>query len=264
VKEATTKLKAMLFKLHYPATVRGLESGKRLTAPELKILIFSFVADVADSTLDLEIQTKACEEILDSIRLRKVMGAILKIGNRLNRAGVESVKTQAGGFTIESLSKLKQVKTNKKTTLLFYVSSTVKKWNESLLQVKDDMPHVIKAQNVTAFETTLKGLEQELDGIQRMAKSFETGEQGDNEPNDISMFVERASASVSKLREASNDFGQLFDVVRSYLALGDSIKPNSLFTMIASFCNDLNQISSELNKNNEQNDSRGIRKSCFH
>jgi hypothetical protein len=188
------------------------------------------------------------------------MGAILKIGNRLNRAGVESLKTNADGFTVESLTKLNQVKTNQKTTLLFYVASIIQRWNAPLLCVKDEMPNVLKAQNVTAHETTLKSLEQELEGIKKIAQSFDVRVKGEGDSSEISAFVHQASESVSKLREASNVFDTMFDDVRSYLALENNVKPNALFATMTSFCNDLNVIHSQLKKEGKRKQYRGVRK----
>jgi len=75
-------------------------------------------------------------------------------------------KTNAGGFSIESLTKLSQVKAwDKKTTLLFYITSTIQKWNEPLLDVKDELPNVLKTQNMMDYETSLRTLEQQLESV---------------------------------------------------------------------------------------------------
>ena len=56
---------------------------------------------------DVSLVEKACDELKESVRLRKLLCIVLNIGNRLNTAG-PTKKGKAGAFTIESLLKLNQ------------------------------------------------------------------------------------------------------------------------------------------------------------
>ncbi len=191
------------------------------------------------------------------------MGAILKIGNRLNRAGIESMKPSADGFTVESLAKLNQVKTSKKTSLLFYIATIIQNWNASLLCVKDDMSHVLKAQHITTHATALKSLEQELDQVQQIIQSINFREDGTRDSGAISTFVQQSSETISHLREASNKFDDMFRNVRLYLAMEEDTNPKALFGMISSFCNDLDLIHSQLKKKEKRKKYRSITRRSY-
>ena len=58
---------------------------------------------------DVTLVEKACDELKESVSLRKLLGIVLNIGNRLNTAG-PTRKGKAGAFTIKSLLKLNQAK----------------------------------------------------------------------------------------------------------------------------------------------------------
>jgi len=122
----------------------------------------------------IETLSQACDEILTSNRLLKLLGVILKVGNRLNHAGVETIKTNAGGFAIESLRKLNQVKAwDKKTTLMMYISSIIQRWNCSLMDVKDELSNVLKSQKVSDYILTLCGLEEQLVDVRKTVLSLQ-------------------------------------------------------------------------------------------
>ena len=77
----------------------------------------------------------ACDDVKLSLRLKKLLAIILKIGNQLNHGGSE-----AHAFTIESLLKLNQSKAfDRKTSILHYLVLVVKKNDESLLKFKEDI-----------------------------------------------------------------------------------------------------------------------------
>ena len=196
--------------------------------------------------LDAVTLSKACDELCASIRLRKVLGVILKIGNRLNSAGVESEKTSANGFAVESLAKLNEIKTNRKTTLMYYVASVVQDWNDSLLSVKDELPNVLKAHSITAFDLSLKSLEEELNDMKKTVPSLFNSRDIDDKVDAINVFIHDASVSVFKLRQLSDLFYTKFDDVRSYLVLGNGVKPTTLFSILSCFCNDLATIDLQL------------------
>ena len=62
---------------------------------------------------------KACDEISNSVRLRKLFGIVLNIGNRLNTAG-PGQKRKAGAFSIKSLLKLNQAQKFKNFSEIFF------------------------------------------------------------------------------------------------------------------------------------------------
>jgi len=122
VQHAKRKLEAILFMQSFPSTLEEVRRGA-------------------------EVITEACKEITGSSRLRKVLGIVLELGNRLNTAG--SRRGRARAITLNSLPKLKQAKAfDKKTTFLHFVAKVVRENNGNLIHFKDDISTVFKAEKV--------------------------------------------------------------------------------------------------------------------
>lgn len=109
----------------------------------------------------------ACEQLSKSIRLRKLLGIVLNVGNRLNTAG-PSTKGKAGAFTLESLLKLNQAKAfDKKTTFLHYIIVIVKRNDEELLTFKDDLSAVFLAGKIY-WDQCILDLEEAEDQLENL------------------------------------------------------------------------------------------------
>jgi hypothetical protein len=146
VKHSREKVRALLFKLQFRQCVSDLES-------------------------DVTMVEKACDELKDSVRLRKLLGIVLNIGNRLNTAG-QTTKGKAGAFTIDSLLKLNQAKAfDKKTTFLHYIVLIVMRHNQGLTNFKDDLPSVLKADKIywDQIENDLEEVENQLENVRKIA-----------------------------------------------------------------------------------------------
>lgn len=114
---------------------------------------------------------RACDEVSGSSAFRKILGIILKLGNRMNTAGPAS-RDKARAISLASLRKLNQGKAfDKKTTFMHYLVMVVKRNNPLLLNFKDDLPTLFKAEKahwqlaVSEFER----LENDLDEVRRIA-----------------------------------------------------------------------------------------------
>lgn len=121
--------------------------------------------DIIDTAKHVE---TACDDVRMSIRLKKLLAIILKVGNQLNHGGGE-----AHAFTINSLLKLNQSKAfDRKTTILHYLVMLVKRNDESLLHFKEDISSVVKAAPV-AYELMvveeLAKLKNELHAVKKVA-----------------------------------------------------------------------------------------------
>jgi hypothetical protein len=136
-----------------------------------KLQFESCLEDIHNDTVAIE---SACDELSDSTRLRQLFGFILTFGNRLNMAGsggnVNTRKT--GAFSLDSLLKLHQAKAfDKKTTFLHYLVLIVQRNNELLLNFKDDLPTVFKADKVFWDQclTDLEEVENQLENVRKIA-----------------------------------------------------------------------------------------------
>jgi len=146
VKQSKRKLRALLFKLQF----RGC------------------IHDLAKDVYGIE---KACDELLNSVRLRKLFGIVLNIGNRLNTAG-NTQKRKAGAFSIKSLLKLNQAKAfDNKTTFLHYVVLVVQRNSEELLDFKEDLPSVSKADKIYWDQCVgeLEEVETQLENVRKLS-----------------------------------------------------------------------------------------------
>jgi hypothetical protein len=146
VKHAKRKVRALLFKLQFLTCMESIAKD----------------AAVIDT---------ACDELINSNRLRQLLGIILQFGNRLNTAG-NSSKSKAGGFSLESLSKLSEAKAfDKKTTFLHYIILILERNNELLLKFYDDIPTVLVAENVfwDQCQQDLEEVENQLENVRRIA-----------------------------------------------------------------------------------------------
>jgi len=126
---------------------------------------------VAELETDLSIIESACEELRHSVCLRKILGIILRIGNRLNTAGQS--RERAAGFSLGSLLKL-HVKAvgDRNTTILQYVVSIIERNDpQLLLALKNGLPSVLPASRILWEQcldqlTTLEG---QVDNVKEIA-----------------------------------------------------------------------------------------------
>ena len=146
VKHAKRKIRALLFKLQFTTCMESIAK-------------------------DAKMIDTACDELINSNRLRQLLGIILQFGNRLNTAG-DRDNTKAGGFSLESLSKLSEAKAfDKKTTFLHYIILIVERNNELLLKYYDDIPTVLEAHNIfwDQCQQDLEEVENQLENVRRIS-----------------------------------------------------------------------------------------------
>ncbi|EED92692.1 hypothetical protein THAPSDRAFT_262031, partial [Thalassiosira pseudonana CCMP1335] len=223
VKQSKRKLRALLFKLQF----RGC------------------IHDLAHDVFSIE---NACDELSSSIRLRKLFGIVLNIGNRLNTAG-PGEKRKAGAFSIKSLLKLNQAKAfDNKTTFLHYVVLVVQRNNEELLDFKEDLPTVSKADKIFWDQCVneLEEVETQLENVRKLAlheaniasMSLEE-EVALLRSTKIGMFALSAIKKVSQLRERVDTAKDKFSHVLEYFGEDgerSKMQPHELFEIISTFC----------------------------
>lgn len=147
----------------------GVEHAKR----KLSAIRFmqSFGACLEDLQRDARMVQKACDEITGSSRLRKVLGIILSLGNRLNQAGTNS-KEPVKAIALDALLKLNQAKAfDRRTTFLHFVVSCIRSTKASLINFKDDMPSVFKVEKTqwSMVMLEMERMEKGLDEVRKIA-----------------------------------------------------------------------------------------------
>jgi hypothetical protein len=221
--------------------------------------------------IDARLVKKGCEEIMGSSRLRKVLGVILNLGNRLNTAGAVK-KEPALAITLESLLKLNQLRAfDKKTTFLQYVASVVRRNDATLCHFKDDLITVFVADKLIWDHTLaeLKRMESQLESVRTLALyhgsskdrpiTLSRGFVGGDDATALSMPKISAEEEINLLRRTSiGNFtldacarmaavvDEIENAKSSYNALllyfGEEgkkgLQPNDVFQTISTFCRD--------------------------
>jgi hypothetical protein len=250
VKHSKEKVRAILFKLQFRQCIEDIEG-------------------------EANIVEKACDELLQSVRLRKLLGIVLNIGNRLNTAG-PTRKGKAGAFTIKSLSKLNQAKAvDKKTTFLHYVALVVQRHNDSLANFKDDLPSVLQADKVYWDQCTadLEEVENQLENVRKIALNVVFGKKapwtrkkkGGNDDDlshqsmtleeevealrstNIGIFTLDAIKAVSALRELVENTNTKLGKLLEYFG-EENIPPHELFGILSKFVRDFDEAKEKVAK----------------
>ncbi len=118
---------------------------KRIEAMNYKTMFKSRVNELKQCISIIE---NACDDVKLSLKFKKVLKAILKVGNTLNTDEAHNEKQLA--FSIESLLKLQAAKAfDNKTTVLQYVIMVVNKNDPSIASFTDELSHVPEASKYT-------------------------------------------------------------------------------------------------------------------
>lgn len=230
---------------------------------KMKCMLFklTFLPSINELQTEIQIVLKACNEILGSLNLRKVLGIILKVGNRLNSSGDENDKCHVDGFTIDTLSKLNQIKAfDRKTTLLFYIVSLIERSNKSLLCIKQDIPHVFEAQKFNAnHDTTLAALSSQLVDVKKTAlvqankvrlnsgnATKDIEEESLLQSCNIGVFTLQATRTLLSLNKSSSEASRKFSSVLEYFAQESKIQQSMLFSIVSNFSQEVEFVQSKL------------------
>ena len=163
--------------------------------------------------IELGLFQKACEEILTSSKLDKVLGIVNLLGNRL--VGKAPGKKRASNISMPSLIEmLEEVKlfptsaeTNHSQPFLSYALDRIQRNNPSLLLLREDMPslhRVASELNWGEFLTELEQLEAKLESFRRFALALSSGNGVDE--STISVEDELDILQASKIGPVVVDF----------------------------------------------------------
>ena len=93
----------------------------------------------------------ACDDVKMSLRFKKLLKTILKVGNQLNDGADRT------GFAVDSLLKLQSAKAfDKKTSILQYVVMLINRNDANCLQFTDDLMHVPEASELVWIQFSVK------------------------------------------------------------------------------------------------------------
>jgi hypothetical protein len=118
----------------------------------------------------------ACDDVKMSLKLKKVLKTILKVGNQMNDG------ENHAGFTVDSLLKLQSAKAfDKKTSILQYVVRLIQRNDEACLSFPEDLAHLTDGDRMSMSQISaeLTALEQSQGQSELVVESMrqKTGEQ---------------------------------------------------------------------------------------
>lgn len=186
----------------------------------------------------LECRTKisrvqdACDDVRLSARLKRVLKAILKVGNQLNE-GEENK-----GFSVDSLLKLQTAKAlDKKTTILQYVVMLIFRNDEDALKFPEDLKHVNEAARIT-MEMIIgekNSLQQEFDSNSKLLEDIRAASDDPSSTNAMLDFFVKVDASCKELEKGYEKAKEKFSGVLSYFGEDPAMASHDFFTTLSRF-----------------------------
>jgi len=212
-----------------------------------------FLESITSIEYRLNNLSKICDELITSEKVKKILGTVLACGNSMNAMNKEI--SDADGFDLEILAKLKDVKSkNNKTNLLNYiVNHYVNKIdNDKTIFPLPDLS-AIKSLSQTSFNELEKELEKLINNIKYIEQHVLDSNIFDEKQNDESLFepfkskiIDFVKNSKIKLKEQEDNCItfklRFFNLVASYAMKPkeneSEITLNYFFSIWATFIND--------------------------
>ena len=170
---------------------------------------------VADCRPGVVSVTAACQEVMRSAKMSRVLELILLIGNIMNTG---SRLEQSVGFDISYLPKLSNTKDREnKSTLLHFLVETIEAEQPDLLNFYEEILHLDKASKASfeSIDKALKHMETSIHSLRTDLTIVQTEDIEDTFHESMSGFVEEAQEQFSIL----NVMRQKLDTIFSELAI---------------------------------------------
>ncbi len=186
-----------------------------------------------------------CDHIKSSLRLKKVLKAVLKIVNQLN----DDPKEKCAGITVDSLLKLSNSKAfDKKTSVLQYIITVIYRHDQDVLLFPDDLKHLVDAAKLTlesinsertALESELLQYLQGLHIIHRKFKSDGIDEKYSSRlQSTLNDFESNLKPMCHELSQRFLRFCSKFSTILRYFGEDPSLKCEGFFVPLHKFVND--------------------------
>ncbi|KAL3500332.1 hypothetical protein ACH5RR_039425 [Cinchona calisaya] len=188
---------------------------------ESKLRVFAFKiqfsSEVSDLRNALNIVNSASEEVRKSIKLKRIMQAILSLGNALNHG---TARGSAVGFRLDSLLKLTDTRAcNKKMTLMHYLCKVLAEKFPELLDFPKDLTSLEAANKIQLkylaeeMQAISKGLEKV---VQELTASESDGPVSQGFCKMLKEFLCLAEAEVRSLSSLYSGVGKNADALAHY------------------------------------------------
>ncbi|TFY77061.1 hypothetical protein EWM64_g6950 [Hericium alpestre] len=212
--------------------------------------------DIEEIRPELDIVRSASREMRTSERFKRVLQAVLAVGNALNGS---SFRGGARGFRLDALLKMRETKTVKGgpdcPTLLHYLARILLRTDVSLATFIEDIPHLEAAARVSV-QTLAASVTSLINGLSKVNTEVKYARENRSTPahdrfvNVMTPFATQSSRSI----EAIKSMQMTLDAdLRSLLAYygedpdsPEAPKPEDFFALILSFSSSLQKAALEV------------------
>ncbi|CAL1358626.1 unnamed protein product [Linum trigynum] len=189
---------------------------------ESKLRVFSFKLQfsqqVSDLRRNLNVITSATEEIVSSLKLKRIMQSVLSLGNAVNQG---TARGSAVGFRLDSLLKLTDTRSrDNKMTLMHYLCKTFAAKMPELLDFSKDLVSLEAATKIQ-----LKYLAEEMQaiskGLEKVLQELAASEKNDGTVSEyfckiMREFLSYAEREVKSLGSLYSSVGRNVDELAVY------------------------------------------------
>lgn len=237
--------------------IKGLD--ERLSSIELKGIIGDWHVEAIEQLKSL---LTGLEDLKQKDSLKSFLGLVLATGNFLN-AG--TYKANAAGFKIDSLLKIRDMKTTEgNSNLLAYLLSFLDKNTPQLMHLPSDLKNTSVASKVS-LDGMIEILAEKKRTVSRLEKMAENYKKNNFEDLNggfdrylacIEPFVEESKKHIEKVEEKLNKSNQEFIEILKFFGNDGNFKtPQDFFSVFCDFSSDFERIKQELYAANaEEND----------
>ncbi|BGP28584.1 hypothetical protein JCM10296v2_000320 [Rhodotorula toruloides] len=202
---------------------------------------------------DLAMLRSACDELQSSMKFKHLLQVVLTIGNALNGS---TFRGNAGGFSLDSLLKLKDVRSATASpatpTLLHYLVRVAAKQDSGLLDFHDDLPH-LKAASRISSATTMQTVQTLVAGAKQVEHELEVVQElsmlgaDDRFVHVMEQIVHHAKPAMKALREHAATINEELKTLLRYFGEDPAqTKPEELFDLVAQFATMLSRARAEV------------------
>jgi hypothetical protein len=160
------------------------------------ILYCSFEQELDELLKPFETMSKACEEIMDSNNLKLLIALVLNVGNYLNGG---TPRGRAEGFDISILTRLDDLRSNQKSSLLHFIASAAHSMdtNFDAHSLKLEMSSLNEASalgNLSEYDASASKFQLQFHSLESIAAKVERiqGEE-DNFPDLMKSFFDNCN-----------------------------------------------------------------------
>ena len=212
-------------------------TGFGTAAKRIQVMIYKqqFKSRVGECCTTLSSIENACDDVKMSVRLKKVLKTILKVGNQMND-GEDHL-----GFTLDSLLKLQSAKAfDKKTSILQYVIMLIYRNDEKCLNFPDELKHCAEASRLTldSAQQEQMALRQGLEASLRVITEIKTEDTAKNVQSSstaMAFFLVKARQSLEELDLKIENVRNKFSNVLAYFGEEAAMASQDFFSTLTKF-----------------------------